>query len=140
MGLKYLLDANILSEPTKKQPNPNVLHKLDTHAGEYCTTVTVWHELNYGLARLADSQRKDGLAAYLQALECSGLPILPYEKPAGVWLALERARFARQGISVPFADGEIAAVAFTNQLLLVTRNVGDFSMYEQLAIENWFED
>ncbi len=139
MGLKYLLDANILSEPTKKQPHPHVLRQLEAHAGEYCTAVTVWHELNYGLERLVDSQRKAGLAAYLQTLERSGLSVLPYEKPAGLWLAQERARLSRQGISIPFADGEIAAVAFSNQLILVTRNVADFNMYGQLQIENWFE-
>lgn len=138
MGLKYLLDANILSEPTKKQPNPHVLHKLDIYAGEYCTSVTVWHEMHYGLERLAGSQRKAGLAAYLESLERAGLPVLPYEKPAGLWLAQERGRLSKQGVTIPFADGEIASVAFTNQLVLVTRNVDDFSMYSQLVVENWF--
>ncbi len=139
MGLKYLLDANVLSEPTKKKPNLNVLQKLEIHAGEYCTAVTVWHEMHYGMERLVDSQRKASFFAYLQTLERSGLSVMPYEKSAGLWLAQERARLSRQGISIPFADGEIAAVAFTKRLILVTRNVDDFSMYGQLAIENWFE-
>ncbi len=139
MGLKYLLDANILSEPTKKQPNQQVLHKLGIHAGKYCTAVTVWHEMHYGLARLVESQRKTALCAYMQRLEDSGLPILPYEKTAGLWLAQERARLSQQGIAIPFADGEIAAIAFINQLILVTRNVSDFNMYGQLVIENWFD-
>ncbi|MEB4591362.1 hypothetical protein VSS37_10260 [Candidatus Thiothrix sp. Deng01] len=31
-----------------------------------------------------------------------------------------------------------AAIALSNQLILVTRNVDDFSMYSQLVVENWF--
>jgi len=33
---------------------------------------------------------------------------------------------------------EIAAIAFTNQLTLVTRNVDDFVNYDELVIQNWF--
>lgn len=51
MGLKYLLDTNILSEPVKPHPNEHVLHKLSQHSGQYCTSVTVWHELHYGVER-----------------------------------------------------------------------------------------
>jgi len=52
MGLKYLLDTNILSEPAKSQPNQHVLHKLNQYSGQYCTAVTVWHELHYGVERM----------------------------------------------------------------------------------------
>lgn len=139
MGLKYLLDTNILSEPTKKQPNPQVLSKLERYAGQYGTAVTVWHELHYGVERLSDVQRKASLRAYLDALEREGLPVLPYEKSAALWLAQERGRLSQQGISIPLADGEIAAVAYSHRLILVTRNVADFSMYTQLLVENWFD-
>jgi tRNA(fMet)-specific endonuclease VapC len=64
--------------------------------------------------------------------------VLPYEKTAGQWLARERGKLSKQGITIPLADGEIAAVAFYNRLILVTRNVDDFSMYDGLNIENWF--
>lgn len=139
MGLKYLLDNNILSEPARPQPDANVLQKMAQYAGEYCTSVTVWHELHYGVERLPESAKKTKLAAYLRSLEQGGLPVLPYEKPAGVWLAQQRAQLSKQGISIPFAGGEIAAVACVNQLTVVTRNVADFSMYDGLNVENWFE-
>ncbi len=38
-----------------------------------------------------------------------------------------------------YADGEIAAVAVTNQLVLVTRNSRDFERFDNLRLENWFE-
>lgn len=138
MGLKYLLDTNILSEPTKKQPNPYVIERLAAHAGECATAVTVWHELHYGVMRLPPTPRKQALLAYLEALGRSNLPILPYEGSAAVWLAQERARLALLGIPVPYADSEIAAIAHAHQLVLVTRNVTDFSVYTGLQVENWF--
>lgn len=59
-------------KPTKKQPNQQVLRQLELHAGEYCTAVTVWHEMHYGLERLPDSPRKLNLLAYLAFLDQSG--------------------------------------------------------------------
>jgi len=138
MGLKYLLDTNILSEPAKLQPDHKVLHKLDLYSGQYCTAVTVWHELHYGVERMADSKRKESLFCYLDALEQGGLVILPYDKMAGEWLAQQRGRLSKRGVTMPGMDGEIAAVAFINQLVLVTRNVDDFANYDGLLIQNWF--
>jgi tRNA(fMet)-specific endonuclease VapC len=47
----------------------------------------------------------------------------------------------RAGKPVPFADGQIAAVAVTNSLRLVTRNVVDFAKFADLAVEScWTAD
>lgn len=138
MGLKYLLDTSILSEPAKAQPNQSVLQKLNQYNGQYCTAVTVWHELHYGVERMVDSKRKEALFSYLNALEQSGLVVLPYEKLAGKWLAEQRGSLSKRGVTLPLMDGEIAAIACTNQLTLVTRNVDDFANYDELLIENWF--
>lgn len=138
MGLKYLLDTNILSEPAKLHPNEHILHKLNQYSGQYCTSVTVWHELHYGVERMTDSKRKKSLFAYLDTLEQGGLIVLPYEKMAGQWLAKERGRLSKRGVTIPYADGEIAAIAHTNQLALVTRNTVDFAIYKELIIQNWF--
>ena len=43
------------------------------------------------------------------------------------------------GLTPAFADGQIAAIASTNQLILVTRNTKDFINFGDLTIENWFE-
>lgn len=39
----------------------------------------------------------------------------------------------------PIVDGMIAAIAATQNLLLVTRNTDDFAGYDGLTAENWFE-
>jgi tRNA(fMet)-specific endonuclease VapC len=37
-----------------------------------------------------------------------------------------------------FIDAQIAAEAYTNQLILVTRNISDFQYFSDLTVENWF--
>jgi tRNA(fMet)-specific endonuclease VapC len=54
-------------------------------------------------------------------------------------VAGERARLVRLGLPPPIADGQIAAVAAVNSLILVTRNVADFANFRNLDIENWFD-
>jgi len=138
MGIKYLLDTNILSEPVKPRPNKQVLNNLEKHATACCTSVTVWHELNYGLESMVSSKRKKILKSYLQTLENDGLIILAYEKPAGEWLAKERNRLKASGKTPAYFDAEIAAVGHVNNLVIVTKNVEDFSFFKDLQLENWF--
>jgi tRNA(fMet)-specific endonuclease VapC len=45
----------------------------------------------------------------------------------------------RTGKTPPFFDGQIAAIAFVNELVLVTRNTADFAAFEELQLENWWE-
>jgi tRNA(fMet)-specific endonuclease VapC len=41
------------------------------------------------------------------------------------------------GATPPFADGQIAAVAATNGLILVTLNTGDYAAFQGLRLEDW---
>jgi tRNA(fMet)-specific endonuclease VapC len=38
---------------------------------------------------------------------------------------------------VPFVDGQIAAIALVNDLVLVTGNLRDFAAFASLKMENW---
>ena len=46
----------------------------------------------------------------------------------------------KKGLTPAFADGQIAAIASTNNLILVTRNTSDFINFSDLLMENWFEE
>jgi tRNA(fMet)-specific endonuclease VapC len=137
--ISYLLDSNILSEPARLKPDDNVLEKLANHDGEYATASIVWHELVYGSELLAASRRKKQLQSYLAMLLVNGLRILPYDQTAADWYAKERARLKRQGKTCAYADGEIAAIAVSRNLTLVTRNTKDFDSFQDLSLQNWFE-
>ena len=134
--LKYLLDTNILSERARRCPDLNVGSRLAAHAHEACTAAPVLHELEYGLVRMPDGLRKQELAGYLKWV--LRLEILPYDREAARWHAEERARLTGRGRTPPFVDGQIAAIAATNGLTLVTRNTGDFDGFTDLTVENWF--
>jgi len=137
--ISYLLDSNILSEPARLQPNEKVLQQLADHDGQYATASIVWHELVYGCELLATSKRKKQLQSYLTMLLANGLQVLPFDQTAADWYAKERARLQKQGKTCVYADGEIAAIAVSQNLILVTRNMKDFDGFQNLALENWFE-
>lgn len=136
--LIYLLDTNILSEPLKVSPNPGVMDGLRLRTGQCATATVVWHELRYGHERLADGNRKRIIGDYLERLASAALPILPYDAQAANWHAAECARLANSGQTPCFADAQIASIAHANNLILVTRNVADFSAFKDLRLENWF--
>ena len=62
---------------------------------------------------------------YLRETVLSSVQILPYDEVAAEWHARERARLAAAGKAPPFVDGQIAAIAKANALVLVTGNRAD---------------
>ena len=133
----FLLDANVLAEPTKPRPNKRLLARLREHAGQLSTASVVWHELNFGVYRLPDSQRRRALEDYMSQLSTSDLVILPYDVVAAKWHASQRARLQAVGATPPFADGQIASVAAVNGLILVTQNLRDFTRFDGLTVVDW---
>ena len=65
------------------------------------------------------------------------MPILSYNQKAAEWHANERARLTAIGRTPPFLDGQIAATARANGLMLVTANRSDFEVFDGLQIEDW---
>ena len=98
---------------------------------------SIWHELRYGAVRLSVSRKRRAIEAYLEEAVRSALPILPYDEEAAGWHARERARLAKRGRPPSGADGQIAAIARVNDLVLVTANLKDFRRFQGLKVENW---
>lgn len=136
--LKYLLDTNILSEATRAAPDTGVLARLRKAGDQVATSAVNWHELHHGLALLAPSRKRDAITVYLESLRQAELVILPYSAEAAEWHAAERARLSAKGVTPPFADGQIAAIAYVHKVTLVTRNVADFKHFAGLKVQNWF--
>lgn len=134
----YLLDTNVVTEPLKRVPNEHVTNHLQVHQYKLAIAAPVWHELWFGCFRLQPSKRRTQIEEYLNTVVKLTMPILPYDEKAAHWYALERARLMGMGLPAPFADGQIAAVAVVNELVLVTNNTADYANYNGLVIENWF--
>ena len=140
MKLKYLLDTNIVSEPLKANPSSNVINRME--AEDTCISICspVWHELNYGMKRLERSRKKELIRDYLENVVDASIPILPYDSESAGIHAAFRAKSESRGRQLPFVDSQIASIAKANNLILVTRNTGDFKGIDQLTVENWFLD
>ena len=140
VAARYLLDTNVLSEPLRPVPDPQVVHRLGIHGNEVATAAMVAHELLFRWAKLPSSKKKRAIEVYLDDLLDSALEILPYDHGAARWHAHERARLEHLGRPVSYRDSQIAAVARVNGLVLVTANVGHFSSLSGLTIEDWRSD
>lgn len=137
MTLRYLLDTSVVSSPVSKRPDPDIVRRLDEHGHECAIAAPVWHELTYGCRRLARGKRRAALETYLHDVIRASFPILAYDEAAAAWHGHERARLETLGRPAPFADGQIAAIAHVNDLVLVTLNTRDFARFKDVAVENW---
>ncbi|MEQ9498801.1 MAG: type II toxin-antitoxin system VapC family toxin [Deltaproteobacteria bacterium] len=135
--MRFLLDTNVVSEPVSASPNPKVIKRLTAHGAACAIPAPVWHELVFGAARLRRGKRKTALEDYLGKVVQATFPILPYDSDAAGWHAAERARLERAGRAAPFVDGQIAAIAHTEGLILVTANPKDFARFGELDVVDW---
>ena len=133
----YLLDTNILAEPLSPAPNPAVLAKLKEFESQLAIPAVVWHEMWFGFERLPKSARRSAIEIFLLEVVALSMPILPYDSRATEYHAAERARLAGLGKTPSFADGQIAAIAYTSDLTLVTFNLADFLEFKDLKVTDW---
>ena len=137
MNPVYLLDTNILAEPLRPAPDLAVLEKLKEYESQLAISAVVWHEMWFGCERLPKSVWRAAIERYLWEVIAPSMPIFPYDFRAAEHHATERARLAGLGKTPSFADGQIASVAYVNELVLVTFNLADFREFTDLNITDW---
>ena len=137
--MRFLLDSNILSEPTRKRPDPEVMRRLQRNIALCATAAPVIHELRFGIERLMPGKRQNRLRSYLDNLLRQNLPVLPYDLSAAQLHATAKTELAAQGVTLSHVDGQIAAIAQNEDLILVTRNERHFRIFPGLRVENWFD-
>lgn len=138
--MNYLLDTCVLSEFTKRQPQPEVVQWL-AQANEQALFLSVLSvgEIQRGIERLAESRRKDELRQWLeQAL----LPrfadrLLPLNAEIMLLWGTLTARQESQGRKMSAFDSLIAATALFHHLTLVTRNEADFANSGVTIVNPW---
>jgi tRNA(fMet)-specific endonuclease VapC len=131
-----LLDTNAIAEPVRPEPNAGFVRRLRANEAKMAIASVTLHEARYGIERLPDGKRKRMLREYLRDV-VARLPVLAYDTQAAEWHARERVRLEATGRPLPYADGQIAAIAVVHCLTLVTSNVRDFRYVEGLRVEDW---
>jgi tRNA(fMet)-specific endonuclease VapC len=137
VGLKYLLDASTLYEPLQPNPRRAILQRMSAHEGEIAISSVTWHELRNGCARLPVSKRRDAVESYLVDVLSASFPILEYDGAAAEWHAMERSRLATAAKQPSFAAGQVAAIAYINDLVLVTNDRAAFKGFKGIKVQSW---
>lgn len=123
--MKYLVDANVLSEPTKPAPDPRVVAWLRAHEPEIAVDPVIVGELRFGILLLPKGRKRAVLERWFDA-GVRRLHCLPWEADTGLKWAELLARLRTTGKSMPVKDSLIAATALVHGLAVATRNRADF--------------
>jgi predicted nucleic acid-binding protein len=124
--VKFLVDANVLSEATKAVPSEAAVDWLRRHEHVVAVNAVVLGELEFGILLLPSGRRRKRLESWFSSV-VEILPVLDMDREmARVWAAL-LARLRKKGRAMPLKDSLIAASALQHGLAVATRNSGDFA-------------
>ena len=123
--MTFLVDANVLSEVTKVEPNPRLLDWLALHEREIAVDPFILGEIRFGILLLPPGKRRARLERWFQE-GVERIYCLPWDAATGLRWAELLAELRASGQSMPIKDSLIAATALTHGLAVVTRNRRDF--------------
>ena len=123
--MNYLVDANILSEPTKPAAEPKVVAWLRQNERLLFVDPVILGEIRFGIYLLPEGRKKRRLEHWfmhvVQKTQC-----LSWQAVTGLRWAKLLADLRSTGQSMPIKDSLIAATALSHDLTVVTHNTADF--------------
>lgn len=135
-----LLDTNVVSEPMRPRPDPNVLAWLDAQPAErrYLSSVSL-AELLLGIESLPPGKRRKALASTLdrQLIGLFGDRILVFDLGAAETYAKIVTHARRRGHPIAVSDAQIAATAAFHRFSVATRDAAPFQAAGVPVIDPW---
>ena len=136
----YLVDTNVLSEPSKPQPNVAVLEWVDSRPpGSTAVSAVSLGEVQKGIELLEHGQRRVWLQQWFTATlhERYGDRVLPVTQDVALTWGRLTAVDQKRGRVLKLADGLLLATADVYRLTIVTRNARDFEDRGVRVINPW---
>jgi toxin FitB len=140
MTLPYLLDTCVISEFIKPHPEPKVVDWLNTTDPDqvFLSAVTIG-EIQFGISNRPPSNRRTELEIWLNESLFPQFTNRILTLDADIFLTWGQmtAQQRQQGKPMSVMDSLIAAVALQHRMVLVTRNISDFSATGLSLLNPW---
>ena len=130
---QFLVDTNVCVEYLRNR-NRRLVHRFQSvDPTDIVLCSVVLGELYYSAFHSVDPPRNLALLHRLVIL----VQKATYDDDAALIYGQIRAQLASQGTLIGPHDLQIAAIALTRNLTVVTHNVGEFSRVPDLSVEDW---
>ncbi len=135
-----LLDTNVISALMQTKPDPVVEAWMNLQPRDtvWTTSITVF-EIEYGLERLSNGRRKEGLLRSWQDVIEIGLAgrIAGFDQSAARAAARLSACREKSGLVIDIRDTQIAGIAIALRATIATRNQRHFNDLDTPVIDPW---
>lgn len=131
--MRYMLDTNICIYLIKRKPTQVIDRLQALRISDVCLSSITLAELEYGVE---NSQRPDqnrwALTEFLAPID-----ILPFDDTAAKKYGTLRHHLKKSGKIIGAMDMLIASHALSLGVVLVTNNIREFQLVENLSVQNW---
>lgn len=127
--MNYLLDTNIISELTSKNPNSAVLDFINSldEKNVFLSVITIG-EIKAGIEKVKDVEKKEKLSSWLtnNLLSKFQTRIITIDIDIMLTWGLINNKLKNIGKPLPILDSIIGSTCICKNLVLITRNEKDF--------------
>jgi tRNA(fMet)-specific endonuclease VapC len=131
----FIFDTDIYTNVIRKVPSETLINRLKKvpRRDQFTTTITIG-EVYYGIMKVSD---KTKLLKLFEDVLLPRATILSFDFSAAKKYGEIRSLLEKQGTPLAHADLQIASIALSMNMTLITGNLKHFQRVPGLAVENW---
>ena len=131
----FIFDTDVYTNVIRKVPSETLINRLKKvpRRDQFTTTITIG-EVYYGIMKVSD---KTKLLKLFEDVLLPRATILSFDFSAAKKYGEIRSLLEKQGTPLAHADLQIASIALSMNMTLITGNLKHFQRIPELAVENW---